>query len=794
MKFVPGYGSSSAQLFILGEAPGYYEEQAERPFVGPTGDIVRGMLSKSGISPESCFFDNVVPYRPPGNSIKRLKEIGFSPEQFYGKLLQTINAIKPNCILALGNTALKALGGKSGIQNYRGSILWSSGFGCKYVPSIHPAFLLHSEGDDSTGAFKYSTKAYMQLDFIRAVQESKTREYRPPQRIITPIKDSYALYKFLEEYKDHKRFALDIETFKSIPSCISIAPNPYRAVSVQLFNFPEVNYIIPYHDLAEIHRLLIKFLEDEKNEFIGQNFKFDQQKLESVLGAHPKLYADTMLLAATINPEFPKSLGFLASVYSREPYYKDEGREFVLGKDPIDQLFIYNGKDAIVTFEILENMLVDLKEYKLESFFFDYVMKLHEFYMELESNGFLVDDKVWKELLDKYQTKKKESQKRLEEIAGYNLNANSPKQVFQFLTKDLNLPLKVGTGEDQLVALLGNHCKDDKSREAIGLILDIRRIRKTIGTYLSACPDFDGRMRTSYRIVGTETGRTSTSNLDPPLRSIKGFGLAFQTITKHGDIGADIRHMLISDEGYVILDPDLSQAEARVVSLLSDDEETLHLFNTTDIHKLTASWLFGKTMEDITYEERFIGKTVRHAGNYGMGKRRLMMSVNSDARRFGINVKLSEKDAGRILDIFHKKSSKIRSIFHTSIEGLLKNNRMTIINPFGRRRMFFERWGDKLFKEAYAFIPQSTVRDHIMQRTLIVYKRLPELKFIVEAHDSMTCLVRKDIVNDAAVIFKEEFEKPIDFSKCSIQRGMLTIPCEIKVGSNYKDLKDYKII
>ena len=119
MKFVPGFGNSHPELMILGDAPGYYEEQAERPFVGPSGEIVRGMLSKAGISPEQCFFDNVVPYRPPGNAIKRIKELGISVEQFYPKLLQTINTIKPNCILALGNTALKALTCKNGIQNYR---------------------------------------------------------------------------------------------------------------------------------------------------------------------------------------------------------------------------------------------------------------------------------------------------------------------------------------------------------------------------------------------------------------------------------------------------------------------------------------------------------------------------------------------------------------------------------------------------------------------------------------------------------------------------------------------------
>lgn len=808
MKFVPGYGNGSAKLFILGEAPGFHETQAERPFVGPTGELVRSMLSRAGINPEDCFFDNVVPYQPPGNKIKRLKELGLTIEQFYPVMLNTIKSIKPNCIFALGNIALKALTGKNGIKNYRGSILWSSSAGCKIVAGIHPAFLLHQEGEDS-GAFKYSTKAYMQLDFLRAVQESKNKEYNPPVRHITPVKDAGTLYKFLQEFKEHRRFALDIETIKSIPVCIGIAPSPTRAISVQLINIPEVNYVIPYAELAEMHRMLIEFLESDR-EWIGQNFKFDQQKIESVLGIHvKKLYADTMLLASVVNPEFPKSLGFLTSVYTKEPYYKDEGKEFVLGRDKIDQLFLYNGKDVVVTFEVFEGMLNDLKEYQLNSFFFDYVMNLHEFYMELESNGFLLDENVWHELLLKYKSKWKEGAARLHEIAGYDVNPNSDKEVYQLLKSDMNLPIKPtsftskgnprgGTGEEKLVAILGNHAKDENQREAIGLILDIRRFRKTIGTYLAAFPDLDGRMRTSYRIAGTETGRSSTSNLDPPLRPFKGFGLAFQTITKHGDIGADIRRMLVADEGYTILDPDLSQAEARIVALLGDDEETLNLFNTTDIHTLTASWLFGCKPErsegNVTEEKRFMGKTVRHAGNYGMGKHRLMMDTNAAAKRFGIKIKLSEKEAGQILNIFHAKSPRIRQVFHTSIEGILKNNNQIIINPFGRRRQFFERWGPKLFGEAYAFIPQCTVRDHMMTSTLRVAKRMPELKFVVEAHDAMTVLVKNELVNDAAKLFKEEYQKPIIFEKCSIKRHELIIPCDVKTGKNYKDLRDYKVI
>jgi len=252
--------------------------------------------------------------------------------------------------------------------------------------------------------------------------------------------------------------------------------------------------------------------------------------------------------------------------------------------------------------------------------------------------------------------------------------------------------------------------------------------------------------------------------------------------------------MFVADDGFIIMECDASQAEARVVALLADDQETLRLFDTTDIHTLTASWLFSTPQENIKKDDpkRFMGKTVRHAGNYGMGKRRLMLDSNASARRFGINLTISEKEAGNILKIFHGKAPKIRNVFHVGIEGILKNNNRILVNPFGRRRKFFEQWGDKLFKEAYAFIPQSTVRDHCMQACLRLKAWRPKTRFVVEAHDSITALIEKDELNDVAKRFKEEFEKPIDFSNCSLKRGSLVIPAEIKIGENYKDLKDYK--
>ena len=263
-------------------------------------------------------------------------------------------------------------------------------------------------------------------------------------------------------------------------------------------------------------------------------------------------------------------------------------------------------------------------------------------------------------------------------------------------------------------------------------------------------------------------------------------------MTKHGDIGHDVREILIPDPGKVFGEADKSQAEARVVALLSKDDDTLNLFNTTDIHKLTASWCFGVPIESVTKEQRFVGKTVRHAGNYGMGKRRLMQTVMSDARRFHINIYISEWKAGKILDMFHEKAPKIRRIFHKEVEEYLINHRY-LLNPYGRYRMFYDRFGDDLLKEGFAQIPQSTVSDSMKLDLLEIKRRLPWLEILMENHDGFLWQCEEKVFREVAEIVKEVMTRPIDFSRCSLPLGELIIPCEISIGENYKELEKVNI-
>lgn len=456
----------------------------------------------------------------------------------------------------------------------------------------------------------------------------------------------------------------------------------------------------------------------------------------------------------------------------------------------------------------------------LKDFFFDFVMPLHDLYREIESRGLRIDFDKRRELQDMYLAKWKEAQLELNDLAGHPVNVLSNDkpvdkskwgQVAKLLYIELGIPERSGADEETLTGLLGNTVKDAKRRRIIELILEIRGLRKAFG-YTMASPDYDGRMRTLYRIVGTETGRTSTSVLSPPTRP-EDCGLAFQTISKRGDAGKEIRGMFIPDDGYIFLEADLSQAEARVVALLSNDNDTLKLFEIADIHKLTAAVIFFNapisaikpdkeklaTIQPLIDKvepktHRFVGKTSRHAYNYDMKKNRLMLTVNTDARKYHIPIDpISEWFAGKILTKLDELMPNVKGVFHEEIRRVLAETR-TLKNPFGRSRFFMGRWEPELFRTGYSQIPQSTVSDHLKMAMLRSKRREPNMQIMMEMHDAFMVQVREDDAYRIGKIMKEELEREIDFAHCSLPRGKLVIPAEFKIGrKNYKDLEDFVV-
>ena len=778
--YVPGKGNAYAKIAVVGLGPGKDEELALEPFVGASGEFLESIFREVGLRRGEIWLTNVSKYRPPMDNLDFLPQIGINLQEQIDLLHRELREVNPNVIVALGDRAFRTLTGVSGIRKHRGSI-YLGVTGHKVIGTYHPAHILRSEGESSG----YWERSLIVLDLARAIEESASPQLNLPSRTITICNTSEDILRFADRTREY--LSVDVETPNCLPSIIGFANSPTDALSVDLSVERSENEQI--HIIECIHEMLASW------PVIGQNFKFDQFMLERFHFWTKNFFFDTMLAAHTLNPELPQGLGFLTSIYTREPYYKDDGKNFNPKKDNIKQFLIYNAKDCAVTYEVALCQMKELREEGLHDFYFNFVHQLHFLYRDVEARGFLVDKKVNAELRSKYELMKKKNALQLELLAGFPVNPNSStKDVPNFIYNLMKFPLRKGVGEDVLVALQANHAKTKEKVLAIDLILDGRKIRKTLGTYLEAKTDVDDRMRCSTRITGTENGRTSNSILKQPLR-YEVRGQAFQTLTKHGDIGADLRTQYIPSPGKILLNVDMSQAEARVVALLSKDTKLQQMFaDGTDVHRVTSSWVFGKNPDKISGVERYLGKKTRHAGNYREGKKRLMMDVMSESKRLGIKIEyFSEYKAGEILKAFHRNTPNLENVYWKEVEEILANERI-LISPHGRRRIFLGRFDDDMIREGLAMIPQATVTDQLKMAMLAVKREKRDLAILVEAHDGVTCEIWEEELVEVATYWKKYIEKPIDFSGCSLSRGQLVIPVEFEIGrKNYKELVKWKL-
>jgi len=817
-KYVPGHGGVGAKFMILGDSPSREDTVSGKAFSGPAGRELTRILVDAKIPLHEVWFTNVCKYEVPPNEGKkrvsffeRAKSIGVDLDQQIAELRIEINEIKPNIILGLGGNVLWSMSGQTKISKHRGSI--SRSMGVKFIPTYNPAHLLpHIKGGEIKG---YWNRQLIIFDAQRAYKESATATLDLPNRVLQICNNSGEFYEFIERYKGKNKLSVDIEAGgHCLPICVGLAFSKSHGMTIPLWNVDGISNI-PDSDMGVIWMMLAKLLWEK--DIVGQNFNYDRDKLRRLGFAIQRIHSDTMLKGFAINPELPKGLAFFTSIYTREPFYKDEG----MYEGEIRDLLLGCARDSCVTYEINDAMDSDLDELGVRKFYENFLLTLPDFYAEIESNGFCIDNDKRMELIQKYVEWDQRLGFEMFQLAGLDINCGSPTQVYELLFNHWKLPRRDGTSEEELTSLLNlkHGVKDESQRIWIEKCLERRRVKKTISTYLFALADYDGKMRTTC-FMCLETGRTSTGQQDPPIRpkvdlvgkgkaaDMKVMGISFQTMTKHGDIGADVRGMYTPEKGHVFVQLDSSQAEARVVFNLATDEQALKDIDEHDYHALTASWFFGGTEESYSkkvlgYESpiRFAGKTLRHAGHLGAGARRASIELNTQARKYKISLPfaVNEGTADKALKIFHTKQPLIQRVFHAGVIDALKEGRkLTAPLPYGVDaecggvRIFYERWGDDLFREALSYIPQRAVTDNTKAAGIRIKRQFPEARIILEAHDALLFSVRIEVVDDFITIAKKEMERPINFLKCSLSRRFLKIPCDVEIGENYKDLKKYK--
>lgn len=799
-NFVPGLGSSTAKLMVVGMAPGPDEDEERKVWVGRAGRLMREMLTAAREKPDNCYLTNVEKYRPPGDKLNRFKEIGRKPLQDIELLWTEVDAIRPYCILALGEHALKALTGKRGIKHWRGSILTTLRYPeVKVVATYHPSALLRSESSE-TKAFSYSARVYIQNDYARAVAQSKFRELRRPTRDFVIAECAEDIRNFRKLYRGLNIVSSDIETAKGacIPTCTGFAFNRHHGMSIPLLN---VGYGMHTPDTEQVR--MIKAVQEiygeEDLKIIGANWKFDKKKLYKpfAFNVRASTYWDVGMANHILYPEFPKSVEFLTSTWTEEPFYKNELKEFDPEKEDFKTILLYNAKDVCVPFEIYERQKEEMDERNLTDFFLDDIMPLSDFYLELEERGMGFDETIRNDIRDYYKAREAELFSSLTANIGYELDIGSYKAVRKLLFEELEIPPRKNTKDDTLVSILATHCKDDNLKYSIiSDLLEIRKVRRTVNGPLKSPPDYDSRMRSMCNINGTAIGRTSFNILKPPERPTK-LGLQFQNITKHGEIGPEMRRMLVPDNGKLFYQVDMSQADVRVVAALSRDEWLLSLFERKkDVHSITASWYFDKEREEYPEDpigiepgERFIGKTTRHGVAYGEQWKTMQMSINKLARKFGINITVTAAECKIFRAIFLRKSPKIEAVFWKEILETINKKGRRLVAASGRERTFFGLWDPNLY---FSYIPAASVTDHNKFAAVRSKRRIPQLEILKEDHDSILFQAYPKDAEEFIPIIREEYERPMDLSKCSLPRDPIVIPCDVEFGENYKDLVKWK--
>ena len=756
---VPPVGDGD--FYVLGEALGQNEERAGIPFIGASGNLLFKTLKEFGIERKDCRIGNVVWVKPPFNDIEKFKQrnsILF--ENYRQRTLEDIKNSNPKIVLCLGSTALNLFFSDFKIKSARGFLFeWN---GIPIIPTYHPSAVLRED------------KLY--LPFRKDIEKA-VRFYRTGQRIDFPTENFYpknpAMFKEIlnQSLREEEFVAIDIETSQGAEMRTSLIGVANRFMSANAFPTPDVievlrNFIEQRPDLAVFH-----------NSSFDLSFLWIEFKIEP-----PEPVHDTMMMHHIIMPDQQKSLDFCASIWLNIPAWKHLR---------LDDPFLYNLMDVYATINLFYALKTELQR-------LDFMSAYEQKRKELLPSVFmsLIGVKLDEGKQEELRQKLEEEMKGIEQEIGalypqtQQMNLNSPVQLKKFLYETLGLPPqrekgKISVSESAIKKLKRTlRRKPDKfSKELkfLELYLRWKELSSLKSKELQFKPNPNTkRVHTSYNVVGTESSRWSSS---APIWSPAPYGNNFQNRSKK------FRSIFkpFSDD-FLFIGADYSGAEAYIVAFRCEDEKTMKVFEENgDIHKLTASLMFNKSVEEVTKEERTIGKRIRHAGNYGMSWKKLSEIME-----------ISASEAKELLELYHKAFPEIREVFHQRTEEIVRTKRL-LRDAFGYPRTFNSlRIDQDDIREALAFYPQSTCT-HTLNKALVrVWEETKDLDWIglqFQIHDELVLVVRKDkeLIRKAFELLDKAMT--IEIPVYSLKTGR-TIPLilrkEYKIGLNWGDMIEFK--
>ena len=368
---------------------------------------------------------------------------------------------------------------------------------------------------------------------------------------------------------------------------------------------------------------------------------------------------------------------------------------------------------------------------------------------EMEQEGFLIDRKALAEFGDMLSGRIQTAQKNIFDLAGEEFNINSTQQLGRILFDQLGLPpvkkTKTGysTNADVLDKLRGSH-------PIIGEILEYRQLTKLKSTYADGLGKViapDGRIHTCFQNTVTATGRLSST--EPNL----------QNIPIRTELGAQLRKMFVAPAGRVLVDADYSQIELRLLACMAGDRAMIDGFNSgEDIHRITASQVFGVPQEEVTPQMRRSAKAVNFGIVYGISP----FSLSQD---IGVTV----AQAKEYMEKYFQHYSGVRSYMDGVVARARADGYVTTL--FARRRWVPElkssNFNTRSFGERVALNApiQGTAADIIKVAMIRVRDRLLAEglrgRLVLQVHDELIVECPEEEAEAVRRLVKEEMEAVI---------------------------------
>lgn len=410
---------------------------------------------------------------------------------------------------------------------------------------------------------------------------------------------------------------------------------------------------------------------------------------------------------------------------------------------------------------------------ELKQLFINIEMPLVDVLWTMEQRGITLDTTRLKKVGEHIDQEIQTLVEKINNHIGFEINLNSPTQIGNYLVEKEQVPLKktktgkYATGESELVQYKAQF-------PIIEMILTYRMLAKLRSTYVDTLItkiDADSRVHTTYHQVAVSTGRLASTN--PNL----------QNIPVTSEFGQKIKSCFVATDGYTLVSFDYSQQELRVLAHLTGEDKLIDAFNNKrDVHKTTASQIFSVEYEEVTSQQRSVGKTINFGIIYGM---------SSYGLSHGLSIPVEQ--AQTFIDTFYETYPKIKTFYDSyfkqaKIDGYVQT-------MLGRRRYVFEYPGQKFIDNSTRRVllnyPIQGSAADIMKKAMIAVQRdvlstHKDTHLLLQIHDDLVFEVKETTPKNF-----DTFITSIKDTMCNVHPLIVPVEVGVKVGTMWGEMKEY---